>query len=686
MVIFGSGNLTVAGQGKNHETFTGLMIDEKDQSHRPLIEECWRYLCGFAKQCDNFDYSRIVREIPENCTFLDPSYEIQPHRMWKVQEGLNAALLYNDAHSSILRQISEKVPTEEVETITMLSPFYDESGDTLIALSELCPNAKVNVLIHQDCVLPPCKLEKRDRIQFYDFCDTRRGKHVFKTYQRQLHAKIIHFKTKSSEYCVIGSANATKAGVGTMTKRGINDEFGILYHSEKKDFLSLLGLKTKKKIDVPQIRQSGRDGNPAEALDKIRILSASYEAGKLSVVCSKEIPAGTILGINNGRDELISGIEQIKSNKYVCEIELNKTQYICYLLNCDKKCISNKIFIAWPDLLATTNPSAVSRKLNRIISQIEDRGYEGMEVVEILSEVMWDLYEDNTDEEIRREIKGASKGIKPTESALPNLKYNPDYDNDEENSSKETHIDRTSKLIECIEESIRRRNRTLDDAIYEEEEEGDAETSNIREIEDCNDIVVKKKQIKGIAELSSSVLRQYQVMIDKRVVQVRKAGKDFITIDDLNFFSLTMFAAMEMCWLNKSNYRFEEIEPTSRSYYQKQLEDNLERSISYVGFETLERFERFCTRATLPLSIDERFWKVALRTMKYVILYGALFKKLTHHETVVIKEKRLMNSINGLIAIFGKPTIDYLRKELEPLSKRYNNVFSMTHIERMLEL
>lgn len=94
LVVFGTGNLTVTGHGKNHEAFTGFMIDETDTTHRPLIEECWQYLCRFTKQCNDYDHNRILREIPENCTFLDSSFNIVPHSMCKVQEGLNAALLY----------------------------------------------------------------------------------------------------------------------------------------------------------------------------------------------------------------------------------------------------------------------------------------------------------------------------------------------------------------------------------------------------------------------------------------------------------------------------------------------------------------------------------------------------------------------------------------------------------------
>lgn len=181
LVVFGTGNLTVTGHGKNHEVFTGFMIDETDRTHRPLIEECWRYLIQFVDQCGNFECNRILHEIPDNCIYLDSSYKIIPHSMHEVQKGLFASLLYNEPKSSILQQISKLVPLSEVQKVTVLSPYFDENGESLITLSRICPNATINVLMQKECSLPPCKLPPNDKINFYDFNETKRGKITFKT-------------------------------------------------------------------------------------------------------------------------------------------------------------------------------------------------------------------------------------------------------------------------------------------------------------------------------------------------------------------------------------------------------------------------------------------------------------------------------------------------------------------------
>ena len=685
LVVFGTGNLTVTGHGKNHEAFTGFMIDEVDTTHRPLIEECWQYISHFTKQCGDFDRNRVLREIPENCTFLDSSFKVIPHSMCEVQEGLKAALLYNESQSGILQQISNIVPLDEVQTITVLSPYFDEHGESLIALSRLCPNSEVNVLIHRDCVLPPSKMAQNDRVHFYDFSETKRGKITFKTYERQLHAKILHFKTKDSEYCMVGSANATLAGLGTMTHRGINEEFGVLYHSSTLEFLSLLGLKTKKRIDVPTNRARHSHEDSSETKKRLRLLSVYYESGKLSVYSKEEISDGIQLAIDNGFKTYINEVNHVVGNRYDIDIKLDKTQYACYLVDRDNNCISNKLFINWTDLLATTNPSKMSRNLNRFISRIENEGYHGMEVADMLSDVMWDLVND-AGENVSTKIKVSSENKKQFDTSLPDIKYNPDFDNDDEKSSRILQIDRTSRLIECIEESIRKKIRLIDDAIIDEEEEGSAETSNNRDIEEHEDIHVSKKQLKDYGDLSSSLLMKYQKMINKRYEQVKATGNGFITKDDLNFFSLSMFAAMEICYLNKFRYKFDQIPNTLRSCCQKQFYDSLERSMNVTGLGSLEKFVKFCNSMKLPIQRDESFNKVVTRTMKYVILYGVLFNRLSNVETISVLNRRLLKAVDSLVGLLGKPSIDTLIKELEPLSERYDYVFRMSHVENMLKL
>ena len=84
-------------------------------------------------------------------------------------------------------------------------------------------------------------------------------------------------------------------------------------------------------------------------------------------------------------------------------------------------------------------------------------------------------------------------------------------------------------------------------------------------------------------------------------------------------------------------------------------------------------------------SIDENIKRVASRTMKYAVLYGALFYKYSTQETLQVMWKRVLKAIGCLASILGMPSIDYLSIELSPLSERYDFVFRMRHIENILK-
>ena len=688
LVVFGTGNLTVTGQGKNHEAFTGLMIDETNDAHRPLIEECWRYIIQFTNQCGSFENNRILHEIPDNCRFLDSNYKVVPHHLCEVQKGLEAALLYND-ETSILKQITDILPLNKVEKITVVSPFFDEKGETLISLSELCPKAKIEVLIQENCSLPPCKMADNKRISFYNFNETVRGKQDFSVYERQLHAKIFHFKTPDREYCVIGSANATVAGLGTMKKRGLNDEFGIIYVSKKDDFLSELGLKTRKKLDI---RLKDMERMSSEKRDdstiKYKISSAQYDNGKLTITCNQKISDTTIIAVDNGIRVDIYEVGRIEKGKCIVDVKLEKRPaYCCYIINDNEDCLSNKVFINRIDELETTNPSQTSRNLNRFIARIENEGYEGLEVVDMLSDIMMDLI-DETDEALEQRIVTASGRKRQDAKTLPDIKYNPAYDNNDVSTYRPILIDRTSRLIECIEDSIRKRirsiNDALSDALNDEEEEGNAETSNDREIVEYEEIEVSEDNIKDFSYWSSSLLYCYSELISKRKEQMAKSGIRVISKDDLNYFSLSIFAAVEICYLNRYRYEFDEIDSISRSNLQKQLYDSLDRSINTYGIEAVEDFVDFCNSMKKPIYLDDEFKKNADRMMKYAILYATLFFKYATQKEEQMLGKRGMQAIQYLASFFGLPSDEYLEEELSPISERYDYVFRVLHVQRLV--
>ncbi len=684
MVLIGSGNLTVAGHGKNHEAFTGFMIDQNDSTQRPLIAECWHYIKAIALRGTDLDKQRILNEIPANCSLLD-NHQVQPHLVHRVKDALDAALLYNDESSGILKQLSQIVPMQEVQAITVVCPFFDEQGTILTKLAELCPIAKINVLLQSDCLLPPSKMDSHKRILFYDFDSTSRGKKTFKTFQRLVHAKIFHFKTADKEYCLIGSANATVAAMGTEVSRGVNEEMCVLYISESQKFLSALGIKhTKERIAVPQITINKGTQDSTTSIIKHKILSAQYLDGHLCLDCKGISRSDEIsVAVDEGSGTEFLSIDNINQNRLVAEHNIKNNVSICYLVDDNHTCISNKVFINMTKELEATNPSKESRSINSIISQIENDGFNGLEIAEILTDIMVGMVEQ--DQTSHKDVHSSYNGTKEKDNSLPEFNYNPELDNNQVSNKGSAFKDRSSLLIECIEDSVRRKIKEIDQSLEEqmdEEEEGNADSSYSRETHSSYTRTIKEKDVKSIAQVSNSALAKYIKLVDKRQAQQVQTNNRLITIDDLNYFSIFIFASLEICTLNRWNYQIEGIDSIEISCIQKKLYQSLDNSIYNEGANAYQRFVNFCEHSKIPTT--DKFMAIAQRAVKYAVLYGTLFfrKAMVYH--VQANGKHIINSTRKLFSIFGEPSMEYLKSELEPISERYNHEFRMADVEMFI--
>ena len=79
-------------------------------------------------------------------------------------------------------------------------------------------------------------------------------------------------------------------------------------------------------------------------------------------------------------------------------------------------------------------------------------------------------------------------------------------DNDETSTSSAFQHGRASKLIECIEESIRRKVQTMEDDLKDEEEEADSESSNKRVSTIDASITLKKTEVHYCEDQAFSIL------------------------------------------------------------------------------------------------------------------------------------------------------------------------------------
>ena len=125
LLLYGSGNLTVPGLGKNHEVFSGLYAKEEDQTQMPLIFEAWSFILRHCRNVDGYVRRRVENEIVENSSLLRQKVKYIPHSFIDIDKSLSAALLYNEENDSIFHQMVDLIPFDEISLVTVVSPYYD---------------------------------------------------------------------------------------------------------------------------------------------------------------------------------------------------------------------------------------------------------------------------------------------------------------------------------------------------------------------------------------------------------------------------------------------------------------------------------------------------------------------------------------------------------------------------------
>lgn len=665
LVIFGSGNITPGGHGKNHEIFSGFYADRENTVQLPLIHETWQYLLTIINQLDGYGYERLSKSVPSACSLIN-KFQGAKHQFCKIDESLDVALLYND-ESSIFAQLCSLVPQSEVEKITVVCPYYDNDGATLINFKKQFPKAKLEVFLQEKFGLPPINIIDDSRIKFYDWNATSRGQEEISgknPYERKLHGKLLFFKTTDFEYCLIGSANATKHGMGSKEGKAVNYEFSALYASSQIDFLNELGISGKKvPINVKKLeRQSDIVGDfpPTTIKKTIRIKCADLNGSKLKIYLNKSISEDNLIVsvFNINGEECFSQIIE-KKPEQVLEVVLNKDVLeldpkYCLITNNDQIIISNKQLINYLGKLFNTNPSEGNRNLRQLISSIDDGNFNEFEIAFFLNEL-----ELNSKTQKFQKTKNSGKGK--------------DKLNEEIDASKLTYEEailagKTSSDITKIINSnpgsriwaglthlFETNYSAYNEELMDEEEEGEAHDGRKRKVDVGTQAKVKftsrnnaKQKLYSIEKMSENYIQSLK--------RLRLNNKHEIDIIDYHHFLLVSYLLTTVCcftdyelpedlpaheWSNEldSKYRILMLEilkeftylchqgksknHDSESVELISVQNDAKRKVIYHSILNLHLIQRKCN---IP-PIEDQIYLIGLNLLHYCSLPDKLFKE-----------------------------------------------------------
>lgn len=680
LVLFGSGNLTAPGLGKNHELFSGFCSNNDDKSQMPLILELFLFISTYANTVEGYFKTRISDAF-KSCSLLNNNTSTNSikHQFYPVDGKTDAALLYNDEDKSIIKQLIELIPNDEVKQITILSPYFDYDGRVLDELLDIFKGTRITVLIQESCQLPPANFSNA-RVQFLKFESVSNVKSDIAVLEgnRFLHAKMFHFVSDEFEYCMIGSANATCAAIGVRNKEPINIEMSVLYKSNKRRFLSELGLnKSGELIDIHSFNRAKVDVYKDIIQYNFRIISADYINDALVIYYEglDEIKVCALGVCSSGAKIVLFENLEFKGDKMSIDMELSNDVLYLYFTDSNGKTISNISFINRVNELNNTNPIQSNRRINEILSDVEINGFNGSEVVKYLSELIsesYNMFEESKDRNISSSCVASS--IKKDKLEKD---YIGSHDIDEALEEEAYNIKTPSnRLFECINQVVADKVRLIKEEMEDEEEDGSAYDSAVRNINVSNEIVIKTTDKAYLGEINR-VVDNFLKYLKTRNSNNSSVFLSKLFLEDTNIYAVVLITLLDVCYINKDRYVL--VNKGKEVLDNSFLSTELLSIYEYGIFTIMNNFIVYVIKYR-NLELNNQMKQNVELLMPYIFLYAYVYSIKMKSETLKVMMPKIKLCLINYLDVFSKPAHELMNKALINISAYSNEKFKVSDV------
>lgn len=232
-LIIGSANLTAAGLAGNLELVTMIECGTEDSGAQRLIAQAWHYLSGMIELGAPM-LSAQQEWMLGRAAWL--RHAVSATEPVTLEDSTQAGLLFADRQSGIGERFAALID-EPVKRLIVISPYWDEELAALSALqAALAPQETALLIDPRTKLFPPVAMEALSGTTLYarnGFADG-----------RFIHAKTLIAETASADHLLSGSANCTRAALGTTAMAGHNEEAGFYRRLPVDSAVRTLGLAT----------------------------------------------------------------------------------------------------------------------------------------------------------------------------------------------------------------------------------------------------------------------------------------------------------------------------------------------------------------------------------------------------------------------------------------------------------
>ena len=375
--------------------------------------------------------------------------------------------------------------------------------------------------------------QKNNRVSFYRWENTKRSEKNIDgsgEYKRKLHSKLFFFHGESFEYCMLGSANASIAAFGTKDNRGVNDEFGILYKSNKIDFLKEMGINGKRvSANLSELQRESwvmnSESTPKNIKKSIKIESCDLDGVKITCFCKFSHALENVylyLYTDHGDEILLSKnkiqLEEKSITRLTSNILENNLAYVLFKDE-NKNVISNKQVINNVSSLFSTDPAKENRAVRSLRTALEIGKINEYELLGYLSKLNERDHKQKTGSSNNRELSNEEKieahSEMTFEEAMAASKNNI-------SNAKLSQNHNTVQFWQTLTSIFNERKEKVSEDLNEEEEEADATKSKDRQTGDSEVIDFEIKNDRAI----NRILNKTENLTNSFVVSMNRLARD----------------------------------------------------------------------------------------------------------------------------------------------------------------
>ena len=238
-LAIGSGNLTNSGLSSNDEVWGAFHTYKTESNALPLIKSIFEYLQNLKPFCYGANLEKW-EWLKKNSPWLSELSKMSVAKSTSSDDE-TLTLLKNFSDTSIYKELLDNLPTEIPDNITIISPYYNKSGQVLTNLLDDLKPKTMDVVIDDRFGTVPYQWSSHDNVQFHNWESVKSNGELKSS---RLHAKIIQFKYEHETYILTGSTNATIEALGTKTSTAKNAEMSLLIKvNENKNWLEELDIR-----------------------------------------------------------------------------------------------------------------------------------------------------------------------------------------------------------------------------------------------------------------------------------------------------------------------------------------------------------------------------------------------------------------------------------------------------------